>query len=227
MKTNTEFHLKLACEKLQEFQALSTVNTANVTELQAEMFSANKKIEDLSEAVLKSEGLQELRDKIAVTNETLNKLQAKDDRNTLDGLSAIQAEVDALLKEVKELKKDVCYEKKKCLELQDALSYGLRDLRAEATSNKKRLQKVETVNSNLNKAITELWHQIEVLKSDIELKEGETDYKIVNYYQQVCVILNSYHRTLQNFKFSIFVAVIGIPATLIAILFVVGLNSSQ
>ena len=91
MKENTENHLKLACEKLQEFQLLSTVNTANVKELEAEMVTAKKKISELSEAVTKTNWLQGLiNNKIALTGEKLNELPEKD-------------EVDALIGEVKEL----------------------------------------------------------------------------------------------------------------------------
>ena len=113
VKASTESHLKLACEKLQEFQALSTLNAADVKELQTQMASGNKRIKELSEAVLKSEGLQELRDKIAVTNETLQELQRRGDGKTTDRLSAPQTEVNALIKEIKELKKDLAYDRKK------------------------------------------------------------------------------------------------------------------
>ena len=104
MKENTENHLKLACEKLQEFEVLSAVNTANVKELEAEMVTAKKKIAELSEAVQKTNGLQGMiYNKIALTDEKLNEVPEKD-------------EVDSLIGEVKELQHE------KFLEVQDEVS---------------------------------------------------------------------------------------------------------
>ena len=81
------------------------------------------------------------------------------------------------------------------------MSYGLKDLRGEATGIKKRQQKLETANAKLNEVISELGGQI--VKNEIE-----TDHKITNFDGQICVILNSYHQTLQNFKCGIFFSVI-------------------
>jgi len=208
VKANTESHLKLACEKLQEFQALSTLNAADVKELQTQMASGNKRIKELSEAVLKSEELQEFRDKIAVTNETLQELQRRGDGKTTDRLSALQTEDNALIKEIKELKKDLANDRKKLLELQQTVSYGLKDLRGEATGIKKRQQKLETANAKLNTNLNDLNEVISELGGQIVKNEIETDHKITNFYRQICVILNSYHQTLQNFKCGIFFSVI-------------------
>ena len=137
-KTNAESHLKLACEKLQDFQALSAANTANIKELQAEIFNANERIKELSEIVLKSEGLQELREEITAANAKLHELQRKDDGKTVDDLLTLQSEVNALNKDFKELKIDFSNDKKRLLELQDAVSYGFQDLRGEVAGIKRK-----------------------------------------------------------------------------------------
>ena len=139
MKRNTENHLKLACEKLQEFQVLSTVNTAHVKELEAEMVTAKKKITKLSEAVMKNSGLQELLDKLALADKKLNELPEKN-------------EVKSLLKEVKELKDE------KLLKLQNTVNElqklvpknnRLKVLQGVVTGCKMKLDKLETATSEL------------------------------------------------------------------------------
>ena len=134
MQENTEHHLKLACEKLQEFQVLSTVNTANLEELEVEMVTAKRKIAELSEAVTETNGMQGLiYNKIALTDDKLNQLPKKD-------------EVDALIGEVKELQDE------KLLEVQDKVS-GLRVLSTVNTANVKEL---EAEIATTKKKITEL-----------------------------------------------------------------------
>ena len=100
---------------------MSTVNTANVKELEAEMVTAKKKIAELSEALIETIGLQGLiNNKIALTNEKLNEVPEKD-------------EVDALIEEVKDLQDE------KLLEVQDELS-GLQVLSTVNATNVKELE---------------------------------------------------------------------------------------
>ena len=137
VKTNTEHHLKLACEKLQEFQVLSTVNTANVKELEAEMVTAKKKIAELSEAVMKSNELQELHDKFFLTDEKLQELPEKD-------------ELDALIEEVKELKDKKLLKLQNVVnELQTCVNRRLQNLPGEVSGTKTKVQKLETAISKL------------------------------------------------------------------------------
>ena len=83
------------------------------------MAGAMKKINELSEAVLKCEGLQVLlSDKIAAINKKLPKLQSKDDA-TERRLSALQAEVGTIKTEVKELTESLSSTDEILSELQD------------------------------------------------------------------------------------------------------------
>ena len=212
LKANTECHLKLACRKLQEFQALSTVNTANVTELQTEIVSAKRKIEDLSKAVLKSEDIQELRDKIAVTNERLRELRRKGDEKKVDGIQTIQPEVITLMKEVKELKKDVANDKR-LMDLQDAVnelkkvvpkSNRLQDIRAGVTGTTKKLQKLEAAISKLDEGksdpreIGELWDHIGRIERQLRdlLNDTSRDRSLLEQY---CAQVSSYQESLHRF----------------------------
>ncbi len=156
-KRNTESHLKLACERLQELQVSSTLTAANFEEVQTEMVTAMKKIKELSEAVLKNEGLQDLREKIAGTNEKLQELQNRED--AFDRLSALQDEFDVIKKKVKELSKNVSSDGK-LLELQDAISGlqksipridNLQGLRKEVLGTNKKLQKIQEAVTRLEK----------------------------------------------------------------------------
>ena len=170
VKTNTEHHLKLACEKLQEFQVLSTVNTANVKELEAEMVTAKKKIAELSEAVMKSNELQELHDKIFLTDEKLQELPEKD-------------ELDALIEEVKELKDKKLLKLQNVVnELQTCVNRRLQNLPGEVSGTKTKVQKLETAISKLrdqrqlDREDLErfVWSQILQIRTELEYFYAET-----------------------------------------------------
>lgn len=117
-----------------------------------------KKIKELSEAILKSGGLEDLRDKIAVTNKKLEELQSGEDAT--DALSSLQSEVVAVKKEVKELSRKVGNDGK-LIELQSAIDelqkltpridslQGLR--KAEVAGINKKLQKLQEAVTSLDK----------------------------------------------------------------------------
>lgn len=88
-------------------------------EMQTEISAAMQKIEELWEAVLKSKGLQDLRDKIAATNKKLEKLQSGE--VATGALSSLQSEVVAIKKEVEELSTKVA-NNGKVMELQGAIN---------------------------------------------------------------------------------------------------------
>ena len=87
--------------------------------MQTEISSSMKKIKELSEAVQKSGGLEDLRDKIAATNVKLEELQSREDAT--DSLSALQSEVVAIKKEVEKLSRKMGNDGK-LMELQVALN---------------------------------------------------------------------------------------------------------
>lgn len=186
VKANTDSHLKLACEKLQEFQASSAVNGEDVKELQAEIAKANKRIEKLSQLVLTNEWLQELREKVAITDEKVQELQRNDDDKTNQGRFTLRSEFNTVVKQFKELKSRASNDRKRLLELEDSVSYGFQELRGEVGGIRRKHQKLETANTEIKDAIAGI--------------ERGAHYRIGNFYQQVCVQLNSYHETLQNFK---------------------------
>lgn len=105
LKRDTECHLKLACERLQELQASSTLAAASIEEMQTEMVTAINKNEELSKAVQKSEDLQDSRYKI-----------------TLVTLSSIQADVDTIKAKVEELKEDLSSSDESDSELEDEVN---------------------------------------------------------------------------------------------------------
>ena len=157
VKRNKESHLKLACERLKELQFSSTLTTANIEEVQTEMVSAMKKIKELSEVVLNSGGLQNLHDKIVVTNEKLQDLQSRKDANDT-GLAALQDEVVAIKKEVKELSN--VSSNGRFVELQDEVNKlqkiipkidSLQGLRGEVAGINKKLRKFQETMASLEK----------------------------------------------------------------------------
>ena len=87
-------------------------------EMQTEISATMKKIKELSE-VLKSGGLEDLRNKTAVINAKIEELQSREDAT--DALSALQSEVVAIKKEVEELSKKVGNDGK-LMELQSAIN---------------------------------------------------------------------------------------------------------
>ncbi|XP_078352421.1 TNF receptor-associated factor 4-like [Oculina patagonica] len=161
VKKYSEFHLKLACERLQELQVSSTLTAASIQEVQTETATAMKKIKELSEAVLKSEGLQDLSDRVAERKEKLQEPQSREDAS--DRLSSLQDDVFSIKKEVKELSRNVSVNAK-LLELQDEInnlqkliprvnkenSANLQVLRKEVAGTNTKLQKL---NEELNEAI--------------------------------------------------------------------------
>lgn len=150
VKKNSEFHLKLACERLQELRVSSTLTAASIQEVQTETATAMKKIKELSDAVLKSEGLQDLSDRVAERKEKLQELQSREDAS--DRLSALQDDVFSIKKEVKELSRNVSVNAK-LLELQDEIN-NLQKLiprvNVVAGTNKK-LQQQQEANASLKK----------------------------------------------------------------------------
>ena len=163
IKTSKESHLKLACEKLEEFQALSTVNTATVKELEAQMVTANKKITKLSQVVV------ELRDKISLTDEKLTELQTED--------------------KVQESQQHE-FSDKKLLELHDAVNelqklvpkYNrLQNLPAEFAGTKKKLQHLEAAVSNFDqgkydsKKASALRNKVTQITSELRKLQDDTN----------------------------------------------------
>lgn len=157
VKRNTECHLKLACERLQELQALSSIATASIEDVQTEMMTAMNKIKELSEVVLKSGDLQDLRDKIVTTNAKLQELQSKE--NTNERLTAIQGEVVAIKKEIKELSRNVP-DYGKLRELQDEIDKlqklipridSFQGQLGEIAGTNKKLRKLQEANASLEK----------------------------------------------------------------------------
>lgn len=134
--------------------------------MQAEISTTMKKIKELSEAVLKSGGLEDLRDKIAVTNVKLEELQSREDAT--DALSALQSEVVAIKREVEELSRRVGNDGK-LMELQGTINQlqkinpkivNLQGVREEVAGINKKVQKLqkaiaslENRNSDANKTI--------------------------------------------------------------------------
>ena len=124
-------------------------------EMQTEISTTMQKINELSEAVLKSGCLEDLRDKIAATNKKLEELQSRE--NVTDVLSSLQSEVVAIKKEVEEQSRKVA-NNGKLMELQGAINQLqksvpkidiLQGLREEVAGINKKLR-------NLQKAITSL-----------------------------------------------------------------------
>ncbi|XP_068688041.1 TNF receptor-associated factor 5-like [Montipora foliosa] len=163
VKTSKESHLKLACEKLEEFQALSTVNTATVKELEAQMVTANKTITKLSQVVV------ELRDKISLTDEKLTELQTED--------------------KVQESQQHE-FSDKKLLELHDAVNelqklvpkYNrLQNLPAEFAGTKKKLQHLEAAVSNFDqgkynsKKASALRNKVTQITSELRKLQDDTN----------------------------------------------------
>ena len=147
--------------------------------MQNEISTVLKKIKELSEAVLQSGGLEDLRHKIAVTNKKLEELQSRED--TTDMLSGLQSEVVALKKEVEKLSRKVANDRK-LMELQGAINQlqklipkidNLQGLRKEVSGINKKLQK-------LQEAITSL----EKRKSDAELAIYD-DRRMLEQIEQV------------------------------------------
>ena len=152
VKRNTESHLKLACERLQELQASSVLTKASIKDEQTKMVTVMKKIKELSEGVIKSEALQVLLDnEIAAINKKLPKLQSKDDA-TDRRLSALQADAVTIKKEVKESTEKLSSTDETLSKLRDdvnELQDGLQDLRGVVCT-------VITNHQNLQEAITTL-----------------------------------------------------------------------
>lgn len=123
VKASTASHLKLACEKLQEFRALSSVNTINIKQLEAQMDTANKKITNLSEIFLKRiESLQELRDRqMALTEKKLNELEKRDEK-LRDAVNELQILVPKCNRVQHQLREEFTCTKGKLQELEEAFS---------------------------------------------------------------------------------------------------------
>lgn len=109
-----------------------------------------KKIKELSDAVLKSEGLLDLSDRVAERKEKLQELQSREDAS--DRLSSLQDDVFSIKKEVKELSRNVS-NNAKLLELQDEinkLQKLIPRVNVVAGTNKK-LQQQQEANASLKK----------------------------------------------------------------------------
>ncbi|XP_078352420.1 TNF receptor-associated factor 6-like [Oculina patagonica] len=178
LKRNTESHLKLACERLQELQDSSTLTTASIEEMQTEIVTAVKKIKELSEEVLNSEGLQDsLCDKIAAINKKLPKFQSRDDAT--DGrLSALKTDVVTMKTEVAELTEELPSTDGTLSAVQDDITElqkliprvdSLQGLRGEVVGAVKiELQKLlESTVTKLNERDRIMLDEIESLQTDI------------------------------------------------------------
>ncbi|XP_068751773.1 TNF receptor-associated factor 5-like isoform X2 [Montipora capricornis] len=161
-KTSTESHLQLACEKLAEFQALSTVNTATVKELEARMVTANKKIAKLSQVFVG------LRDKISLTNEKLTELQTHDEAQESQQHEFSDEKLLKLNDAVNELQKLVPKYNR------------LQNLPAEFTGTQKKLQHLEAAVSNLDQGkydsqeASALWNKVTQITSELRKLQDDT-----------------------------------------------------
>ena len=167
----TESHLELACGRLQELQVSSTAITATVERMQAEMVTASKKIEELSNAAQKSEGVQDLHEKITLTNKKLKELQTKKDVFELtSGLEAVRAEVGVIRTQMEALsEKD-----KKLVELREAvisLQKKIQKIDSQQVSHGD-VSKIKTKLQNLQKAFTSLENQT---SSNVEIVREQID----------------------------------------------------
>ncbi|XP_068751774.1 TNF receptor-associated factor 5-like [Montipora capricornis] len=161
-KTSTESHLKLACEKLAEFQALSTVNRGTVKELEAQMVISNKKITKLSQVVV------ELRDKISLADEKLTELQTQDEAQESPHHEFSDEKLLELHDAVNELQKLVPKYKR------------LQNLPAEFTGIKNKLQNLEAAVSKLRQGkcdsheASALWNEVTLITIELGKLQDET-----------------------------------------------------
>lgn len=104
LKENTELHLKMACEKLQEFQDLLEGNIGNVKEIQASVVEADRRIIDLYGTIRQSNMVLEelLQNRVGLLDKVLNDLQ-REQRDINNKQDVLQFEVDSLNSEVEEL----------------------------------------------------------------------------------------------------------------------------
>ena len=78
LKENTELHLKMACEKLREFQDLLEGNVGNVREIQVRVVEANRWISDLYGTIRQSNMVQEsLQNRVGLLDKDLKDLKHK------------------------------------------------------------------------------------------------------------------------------------------------------
>ena len=122
-----------------------------------EMQSEIEKIKELSEAVQKTGGLEDLLDKIAVTNKKLEDLQSREDATDMSGL---QCEVVAIKKEVEELSRKVDSHRKQLIETRVVVNQlqhlipkidSLQGLREDVAGINKKLQSVQKAITSLEK----------------------------------------------------------------------------
>lgn len=149
----------------------STAITATVERMQAEMVTASKKIEELSNAAQKSEGVQDLHEKITLTNKKLKELQTKKDVFELtSGLEAVRAEVGVIRTQMEALsEKD-----KKLVELREAvisLQKKIQKIDSQQVSHGD-VSKIKTKLQNLQKAFTSLENQT---SSNVEIVREQID----------------------------------------------------
>ncbi len=186
LKKNTESHLKLACERLQQLQDSTTLSTASIQEVQTEMVTAMTKIKELSEAVLNSEGQQDsLCDKIAAINKKLPKFQSRDD--VTDGrLSGLKADVVTMKTEVKDLTEELSSTDGTLFAVQDDITElqklipkvdSLQGLRGEVVGAvNMEIQKLqESTVTRLEKRDRIVLDEIESLQSDIVTIKTEAE----------------------------------------------------
>ena len=124
LKENTELHLKMACEKLREFQDLLEGNVGNVKEIQASVVEADRRISDLYGTIRQSNMVLEelLQNRVGLLAKVLNDLQ-REQRDINNKHDVLQFEVDSLNSEVEEL---------------EERASNLEDLRQEVASIKRR-----------------------------------------------------------------------------------------
>lgn len=149
----------------------STAITATVERMQAEMVTASKKIEELSNAAQKSEGVQDLHEKITLTNKKLKELQTKKDVFELtSGLEAVRTEVGVIRTQMEALsEKD-----KKLVELREAvisLKKKIHKIDSQQVSHGD-VSKIKTKLQNLQKAFTSLENQT---SSNVEIVREQID----------------------------------------------------
>ena len=149
----------------------STAIIATVERMQAEMVTASKKIEELSNAAQKSEGVQDLHEKITLTNKKLKELQTEKDVFELtSGLEAVRAEVGVIRTQMEALsEKD-----KKLVELREAvisLQKKIQKIDSQQVSHGD-VSKIKTKLQNLQKAFTSLENQT---SSNVEIVREQID----------------------------------------------------
>ncbi len=203
LKKNTESHLKLACERLQQLQDSSTLATASIQEVQTEMVTAMTKIKELSEEVRKSADLQDARNNTTATWLSSLKVDVETTKTKVAELTEELSSTDEWLSEVKD---DV----NKLQELNtkvDSLQ-GLRGVVCVMNTDLQKLQeaftRMEKTNSDRDrKILSEIDYAKRVLRHEFEAELQDISQKAEENRRLLETIENRWE-TFKKFIRSIF-----------------------